>query len=145
MSDDARAVPTFSPWAPIRRLANGVQLTIGASYAAVYALYAIGRATVGDHDQVVSGNHDPKDFGTGIVTVVAQLLHALAILAVIVGPWAAVPFAVLSIAALALGLRSGMDRRRLAWSLAAVGVTVAVLIAGLPSASDDEIRRWILD
>ena len=146
MAEHARTAPNVELMTSVRRVANAVQLTLGASYASAYALYAFARLTIGDHDQVVSGNHDPKDLGGGMATVVVRLLHAVATIAAIVGPWAAVPFAALTLAGLARRARPSVaPRPRPVWSLAALGTSLAVLVIGLASGIDHEIRHWILD
>jgi len=149
MAEQTRAVTEFQPSRTVVRVTGWAQWLLAASCAAAYGLYAYARLTVGDHEAVVSGNHDPKDLGTGLVTGVAQLLHALAMLATILGPWAGVPFALATLAGLALGARYRDGRRsegqgRVWWGLLAVAATIAVLLAGQTAASGD-IRRWILD
>ncbi len=144
MADQTRAVAPFQPWAPVVRVAGWAQWLLATSCAAAYSLYAYARLTVGDHEAVVSGNHDPKDLGSGVMTGVAELLHALAMVTTILGPWAGVPFAVATLVGLAFGARHRSVQPRVWWSLLAVAATVAVLLAGQTAAAAD-IRRWMLD
>lgn len=142
MADQTQAVAEFQPWRPVMRVAGWAQWLLAASWAAAYGLYGYARLTVGDHEAIVSGNHDPKDLGSGVMTVGAELLHALGMVATILGPFAGVPFAVVTLAGLAFGHRSGP--RRAWWSLLAVAATVAVLLAGQTAGTAD-IRHWMLD
>lgn len=159
MADYTRAVTEFRPSRTVVRVAGWAQWLLAASCAAAYGLYAYARLTVGGHEAVVSGSHDPKDLGSGLVTGVAHVLHALAMIATILGPFAGVPFAAATLGGLALGGRhrdgrhsdgqdsNGQDsngQRRAWWALFAVAATIAVLLAGQTAMAAD-IRRWILD
>lgn len=144
MTDQPLPVSAFQPWRPIVNAGTVVQYFLAAGCASTYVLYAIARRTIGDHDFVTSGNFDPKDLGSGLVIGLARVLHAPAAIGAIVGLWAGIPFALVTLAVIALGPRRQMGRRWILVSASACVLTAVVAAVGqLPPAAG--IRHWILD
>lgn len=98
----------------------------------------------GSHDTVVDGNHDSKQLGSGLVQDLAAILHALAVVGVIIGPWGGVTLGVLvSIVCLFGRSTRATSIKRTLISAAIGALLLAVVIADPVGVS--EVQRWLLD
>ncbi len=130
------------PWSLVTKCANAVQYVFAASCAAAYVLYAGARAAIGA-EEFAARLHDPKELGSGLLNVVIRVVHAFTMFFVLLGPWLAVPSAVLSMVGIVIASRQDASRL-VRWSVAAVVLTAAVVVVDQLPASD-AVRRWILD
>ncbi|WDZ82642.1 hypothetical protein [Micromonospora cathayae] len=127
------------------RTGVGLQLLLGLCYCAALVLYVVARLTIGGHEAVTGGNHDPKDLASGILGLVVLVLHAFAVIGAIVGPGPAVVLGpLILVGVLLLAPAARRDALTRPPVVLALGVfAVAVILSGVDAVPD--VRHWLLD